>query len=272
MQKAIIQHYAWVAELLVALDSSLREPEGINPDDVKKIQEGLARFADNLEALEMKESAELLRVIRNAFPAEGADMLVGRLRIAASILHREADRHVFAYIPESSHAFFEQDQLFGPEVDSKFKSLRQEIKNAGNSLAAELPDACVFYSMRIVETLLRELAKECRVTKVVGKHYDSPIEHSEMKKLIEAIRSNYNKKRGTLSVAKQAGMKDFYNGALAVADAYRESYRNPVMHARSNYKMDIAKDILGHAKEFAQRLAVRLGENGARISWRSDQD
>ena len=69
----------------------------------------------------------------------------------------------FAFIKPSLSAYFEQEQLFGKDVHEKIPKARQDIKESGNCLAAELHTAAVFHLMRVAEHGLRKLARRLRV-------------------------------------------------------------------------------------------------------------
>jgi hypothetical protein len=79
-----------------------------------------------------------------------------QLKIALSL-------HKFAHIAPNVQDYFEQEQLFGGVIYELFPEARNDIRNAGNCLAASLPDAAVFHLMRVAEHGLRALARKIKV-------------------------------------------------------------------------------------------------------------
>ena len=54
---------------------------------------------------------------------------------------------------------------------------------------------------------------------------------------------------------------EFYKGALGEFEAFKDAYRNNVMHARKTYLEAQAKSVLLHVRGFMERLACRIDEN-----------
>ncbi len=66
-------------------------------------------------------------------------------------------------IPESRVKYYQQAQLFGEQVDKKFKALRGEIAEAGKCFAAGRDTATVFHLMRVMEVGVQRLGKKLGV-------------------------------------------------------------------------------------------------------------
>jgi len=66
-------------------------------------------------------------------------------------LREELNNRYCAFIPCEKLQYFEQEMLFGLEVCLTFGEAQEDIKDAGNCLAADLNTAAVFHLMRVVE-------------------------------------------------------------------------------------------------------------------------
>src|SRR5438552_5316442 len=100
----------------------------------------------------------------------------------------------FAYLPAPDNRYFENDKLFGDAVYDYFDEARQDVKDAGNCLAASLPSACVYHLMRVAEAGLRRLAKKLKV-RLFDKGKPQLIEYATWEKVLERIRSKIDENR-----------------------------------------------------------------------------
>jgi hypothetical protein len=95
------------------------------------------------------------------------------LKVAAELKHIRAAMTIecgdtfFVRIASDRKSYFEQEHLFGPEVDIAFPGAASDIRDAGDCLAVENNTAAVFHLMRVVEHGLRALAwdREIEVAK-----------------------------------------------------------------------------------------------------------
>jgi len=77
-----------------------------------------------------------------------------------------------------------------------------------------------------------------------------------MQKLDEA-ESDIIKYPATL--AREAQLS-FYHGAMMEFRAFKNKFRNPVMHSRARYDRDEANSALTHVASFLRALSGRIGE------------
>jgi hypothetical protein len=120
--------------------------------------------------------------------------------------------------------------------------------------------------MRVAEHGLRALARERRV-RIKRK----PLEWAEWKDIIIHIRKTVE----PITKWKRGALRDealhFYEGSLGEFEAFREAYRNDVMHSRKTYDESQATSVLRHVHEFMNRLSSRIDENTKRsIKWKSN--
>jgi len=148
-------------------------------------------------------------------------------------------------------------------INSKFPTAKEDAHAAVDCWALDHPTASVFHLMRVAELGLRALAKETRV-KLPRKQV---LEWAEWQTVIDGIKKKAdaiaNKRRGP----KRAAALEFYRGALASVEGFKDAYRNNVSHTRKPYNPSEATVVREHVFHFMNRLAEKTDENGSRIKW-----
>ncbi|MGA2786845.1 MAG: hypothetical protein ABSF60_04905 [Verrucomicrobiota bacterium] len=169
-------------------------------------------------------------------------------------LHRSFIRELmvvhFAFISGDKLQFFEQEELFGETVYENFKIAREDIKAAGNCLAADLHDAAVFHLLRVVEIGLRELAKNLGIKKISK----TPLDYSGWEKVVGAINDKLEVKIPKSRGPKKSAALKLQSELLADLKAF-EVLRNEIMHGRSHHNEQEAIGLFNRVREFMQRLA-----------------
>ena len=172
----------------------------------------------------------------------------------------ELDLIRLAVIPVEQAQYFERDDLFGADFQSKASAqIDAEIKAAGNCLAAGLNTAAVFHFMRAAEAGMRALASFLGVP-VTLKY---PIEYAEWSKVIEEISKALERPSpNTVPPPGRGQLKDaeleFCNGLLMDLNYFKDAYRNPVAHLRGDYDLGRALVVYADVKRFMLRLAPRV--------------
>jgi len=161
----------------------------------------------------------------------------------------------FVYVPASHESFFEQDKLFGEPVYDKFKSARDDLKCAGNCLAADLHTAAVFHLMRVAERGIRVLAYDRRVRFNKG-----PIEMQDWKAIIDQLQNEISKIGNWMKSPQRAQAEEFYNTALSEFRGFKDAWRNHVMHARRDYGPEDVSSVFSHVNRFMRLLSTRISE------------
>jgi hypothetical protein len=169
----------------------------------------------------------------------------------------ELGDQLFAHVPAARSDYFEKNgrPLFGERVAAAFPSADYDIKEAGNCFAVGAWTATVFHLMRVVERGLRVLARDRKVT------FSQPIEFQQWAVIIENIESNLDDIDSLPKGEKKSDAQSFYRGALVEARAFKDVWRNHVMHARKSYDEGVALSVMGHVRSFMQRLAENLSED-----------
>lgn len=163
----------------------------------------------------------------------------------------------FAYIPPPNDQYFEKEKLFGAEVYEKFEDARQDLKDAGNCLAASLPTASVFHLMRVAEHGLRKLARKLRV-RLTHTGKPCPVEFGDWEKIITAIRNKITEARKLPAGPKRQAKLEAYSNAADHCEYMRDIWRNNMAHTRKPYLDAEALGVLERVRDFMIFLGMHL--------------
>jgi hypothetical protein len=159
----------------------------------------------------------------------------------------------FVHVPADKLKYFEQQDasgdLYKGNILFNFPEAWNDIVGAGNSLAFDLYDAAAFYLMRVVETGLRDLARNQNV--VIPK---TPLDYAGWKAVVKAIDDKLTKKIPKARGIRQTEALKFKHDLLVDFRAF-EVIRNEIMHGRSHYNEQEAIGLFNRVGEFMQRLA-----------------
>jgi hypothetical protein len=213
----------------------------VDDSDAKSFQVLLKEIERECLALGLIATHEMAKRLIEKPPPEiyavmfaDLDHLDGSLRTA---LEKEA---VFR-IPPERKGFFEQTDLFGPQVSAAFSSCERDIRKAGSCYALGQEDACVHHLMLVLERGLYALAAKVGLVS---------FQHTNWQTVINRIESQLK------SSSLPPPDRDFYRQANAQFGFLKEAYRNHSAHTRDDpYDMEKALSILNHVRSFMQELA-----------------
>lgn len=165
--------------------------------------------------------------------------------------------------------FVDAPFLFGVDVSNAFPSAAQDIKEAGNCLAAECNTAAVFHLMRAAETALRALAKDRKVT-----YADKPLDMKEWAHLITSLDAVVrdmrldDTKKWADPKFKESQVR-FYSDATQEFRALNEPWRRCLSHARTDAfcDRDYAASVLLHVRALMKKLASRIGKHKTSLDY-----
>jgi hypothetical protein len=168
-------------------------------------------------------------------------------------LHEELDSIRFALIEPSKAQFFVRDDLFGKAFhDAAPADITAEIKAAGNCLALDLKTAAVFHLMRTAELGLRKLANR------LGARLKHPLEFADWGRVIDACDAKLKNLKPTTRGKKKSAHLEFYANAISECRAFKETWRDCVMHARrADFSTKEAVAVFERVRDFMNRLAER---------------
>jgi hypothetical protein len=133
--------------------------------------------------------------------------------------------------------FYDQSNAFGAQATKKFPKASADIKNAGNCIALQQPDACVFHISRALEVAVRELGRKVGVT-------ITP--QSTWRSITGAMDSKIRGMPETTD--RQKEKKNDWEGARANLHALGSVWRNKTMHPASSYTRSQAHDVFAAAR------------------------
>lgn len=168
----------------------------------------------------------------------------------------ELKSQLFLFVPQHRAKYYEMS--LDETITMAFPSSSNELRAAGNSLAAGLYTAAVFHSMRAAEIGVRTLGRELRVT-----FPDKPLELAEWQNILDQSDS----KIVAMKALKRGSYKDetlhFYSQAAVQFRYFKDAWRVRVAHARESYEESQALMIFNHTLEFFQTLSTQLKEQDA---------
>ena len=162
----------------------------------------------------------------------------------------------FLYVKPDRTGYVDNNELFGPEVKAAFPSAAFDIREAGNTLAAECCTATVFHLMRAAEYALRALAVDRQIVLPKKGVLDLATWEDIIKKLEDAELAIQGFPK-TLAREKQY---EFYHGDMMEFKRFKNVFRNAVMHTRDEYDRDKAYSVFVHVQDFMQILASKISE------------
>jgi len=122
-------------------------------------------------------------------------------------------------------------------------------------MSHDLFEAAIFHLMRTAELGLRALARHLKV-KIPKKG----LEFAQWQQVLTGIESKVDDIRRKPHSQKKADQIQFYHGALGEFYAFKDVWRNNVMHMLGQYTHDDAAGAYNHVRGFMQRLANRIRE------------
>ena len=142
-------------------------------------------------------------------------------------------------MPGSRAELYDQNELFGPNVNAKFPSIQYDMVEAGNCVAMGRGTAGVFHLMRIMEVGVQRFGDKLGVRLVEEKNWQNILD--ETNKAIKAL----PKDPATVEMSQSAA--NLYSVKLA--------WRNEVMHPKDTYTVEEAENLIGQVKLFMSQLA-----------------
>lgn len=166
---------------------------------------------------------------------------------------------VFVQINSNVRGYFENPNFFGPEVLEAFPDCKDDIVNAANCIAVDLGTAAVFHLMRMAEIGLRAFARNLKLVRVVvdrSKGKTIPMEFAQWDKVLKQLPEKIEAKISLMKPGpRKQEAQEFYYSSLSEITAFKDAWRNHVMHVRRTYTASDADALAGHVGRFMQKLA-----------------
>lgn len=192
-----------------------------------------------------------LPLFRGKLPtAERIKTELGELDMA---IYNELEARQFVVVEKDKGDFFEAISLFGEAVIAAFPSAADDIRAAGHCIALDLNTAAVFHLMRTAEIGLRILAKK------LGVKLRHPLEFAEWGTVIDACNVRLTELKPITRGKKKAAQLELYANAVSECRAFKETWRDCVMHARrSDFSSKEAETVFERVCAFMRRLATAM--------------
>jgi hypothetical protein len=177
--------------------------------------------------------------------------IYAQLRTLAERTRADMDAIRLAVVFRDHAQYFEQDALLGAEFHNMASGkINIEMKAAGNCLAADLNTAAVFHLMRASELGLRRLARR------LGAKLNYSLEFADWGKVIATCETRLKKLEPITRGKKKAADLEFYANAISDCRAFKETWRDCVMHARRmDFSFSEAAAVHDRVRSFILRLA-----------------
>ena len=200
---------------------------------------------------ELKITVKHIRRVRELLQSENPSLadLESRLQTLGEVLEDELEDLVILRLDGEEGGLYREQYPMGEDVYRSFPSARYDATEAARCLALHFATACVFHLMRAVESGLNVLAAKFGV---VGGNPNW-----------QHILSRIDREITLLESQAPAGWRDekeFYSAARRSIDAMKDPIRNSVMHVRSRYDPDKAREIFFHVRTFLVHLSAKLQE------------
>jgi hypothetical protein len=220
---------------------------------ILNLKENLAYIRQNCEDMGLESAIDQLDYINNLF--KGTPGTKEEMRTALEGLQRcicqGLSKHIFIQIPRDKARYYEQQALLGESVSRKFKTVREELQEAGSCYATGRYTATVFHLMRVMEVGVQRLGKKLGVA--------NPREQ-EWQKILNDLNGILKQMRNPPAkmTAKQKAKIEQYSQAVALLANVKDAWRNRVVHTKASYDDREAERVLKAVEAYMQYLATIL--------------
>lgn len=237
--------------------------------ELKRILTDLSELEKLCEDIGLKTAHPLVGLMHIHVEAHQHDAeyssLTAELRNAIDAVMIEFWKRKFAQIPEEFSGFVNNEAMFGPDVNKAFPDAGDDLKEAGNCIAIDSGTAAVFHLMRAVEWSLRALCADLGVVRIrrsyKHKQKYTAIAWAQWERMLEEVQKRIDKKVDRLRPGKRKQeLQQFYYPLMQELRAFKEAFRNHVMHSRATYTQKAASDISDHVGRFMKALAPKIAK------------
>lgn len=236
--------------------------------NLKKCLGAIARLEDFAREVGFGNAAAKTALIRLHYDgltrACHPSAMEAEVRNALDVLYADMWNWRFLSVRKEMVPLIDCHHPFGESVTRRFPLAANDLREAGNCLAADCNTAAVFHLMRGVEFALRAFCVKLGFTQVKaqhkasGKHKYVPVEYSTWEKVLDQLQPVVDLKVEAIrSRIKKQEAQEFYYSALQEFRAFKDAWRNHVMHTRRVYSAKDAGAIRDHVERFMVTLASR---------------
>lgn len=273
MQPFLADIFFFATYHLDSFECEIRRKTDIRGKDSPMTQEEITLARSRLKMLETRSGAiELKGVLErlgdidvefthaefdNSHSVSLGDM-ARQLHELRKRIARDLGARMFLTLDVSDAGFYNQEQLFGPDVFTNFWSTRNDVTAAGNCYATGNYTACAFHCARVAEKGLHALARQMNNRfGVVISFGDKEIERVNWGNLIQKIEKEVEKLLDP-NRKPRLGPNDvvFYSQTAKEFSYLKNGWRDEVSHSRTFYDQpNDARVFMDHVKTFMTYLA-----------------
>ena len=198
---------------------------------------------------------------------EDASSIGTEMRNVIEAVSWDTGSFVFLRVQPDRREYVDNDALLGDAVTRAFPSSVNDIREAGNCLAAECNTAAVFHLMRTAEWGLRALCVNLGFRRVKSKIRAkgsvtyTPIEYLEWETMLNQLQSKVDGRLQKLKKGREKQLlQEFYYPMLQDIRGLRDAWRNHIMHTRAEYNRKDADAVLEHVRRLMVILSKRVSE------------
>jgi hypothetical protein len=170
-------------------------------------------------------------------------------------LHVEASTRVFLSLNYESKDLFENLEIFGSSVSSKFPSLAYDAGETSKCLALERWTASAFHAIRCLEAAIRAVS---RCLGILDPTKGSERNWSDISRKLKA---EMDRRWPTATDKASSEFKEF-DRIYGAVTAMQNPYRNETMHLDARYDEGEAKLIVDLVRGLLSLVAKRCDEDG----------
>jgi hypothetical protein len=239
---------------------SSAEKSKLDKTDKKRTLNILKEVKVQCEKLHLNHSLEIIAQIQRDFHEEIEGFYpfhqdtATQLRLLWNTMQTEMSQRTFAYVSPEKDKYFEKNLLFGYDVETAFPSAKNDIRDAGNCIAADLNTAAVFHLVCVINIGLLALATHLKI-KIKAAEYQ------EWGNIIGKLTTKLEQVQQKPKGKKKQEELEFYSGLLGELNGFKDVYRNNVAHARRRYGETEAINLFNRVGDFMRRLASRVSED-----------
>lgn len=184
------------------------------------------------------------------------------LRVLRQAIEADLEDRMFVFVIPEKATLLDHMQTEWTDVWKAIPDSEPDIKEALYSYALERNTAAVFHLMRTAEWGLRALCHHfgrinTETVRSSGTIKLTPVEFSMWEKIIDSLWDDMEKTLNQIPAGPQRQkMQEFYKTVLLEIDAFKDAWRNHVMHTRREYTAEEAAAILLHVKRFMSLLVL----------------
>ena len=255
----IARRLGQIALYEVTFASAASRNEIVAAENIRLFLGQLALAAKDLKECGMTSASRLMVTTHNHIVETRTvhpEALNVEARHAREKIQEELSQRRFLRVANGRREYLDCDDLFGSAVAVAFPSAKEDVKESGNCLAAECTTAAVFHLMRAAEFGLRALAHDRRIRIPKNK----PLGLANWEEIIKELEKAETEIQSFPKTLAREAQYEFYHGVMMQFRAFKNVFRNQVMHVRKTYDRDRAVSVYNQVKEFMQTLASHISE------------